>query len=148
MSVGIEWLDASQLIVAYLPAAVRLNEIGKPVGSADADPRYRQYNELAVFQDVEAIFNREAGADLAKDMSATQGPDAHYRSAYVVQKAVDVGLLRLFNNYRERDEDAAQVFLEIEPALEFLGVSDPEVCKDVISRLRAHAASNGEEVWF
>ena len=148
MSVGIDWIDTEQLVIAYLPTDVNYDDIGEPAGSENADPRYRQFNELIIIQDVEGLSRRESGAEIASELSTTQGPDSHYKTAYVVSKAVDIGLIRIFNTYRGRDPQSADVFISLAPALDYLGVSDTATRETCLQSLQTHAAANGESLWF
>ena len=148
MSVWFDWLDEQRLVIAYLSAKLRMRDLVNPIDSEDSDPRFRQYNELIVIQDVQKFTGRERGTNIAMEMSENYGPDPGYKSAYVVKGAIDLGLVRIFNAYRGRHPDSVEVFLGIEPALSFLGHEDEEIRTNCYQLLEQHAHESGEELWF
>lgn len=148
MAIGVDWFDEFNLVVAYLPADVRLRDIVEPHQAEGADPRFRQFNELIVIQDAHRFSKSDRGTRMAMEMSETYGADEGYKTAYIVKGAGDLGLVRIFNAYRGRHPDTVEVFLEIDPALEFLGLSDGDVRTDCYNRLAKHAEKFNETLWF
>lgn len=148
MTVGIDWIDERKLVIAYLSAEVRLRDMVEPATSEQADSRFRQFDELIVIQDAQRFSHHDRGTRMAMEMSETYGPDEGYKTAYVVKSAVDLGLVRIFNAYRGRHPDTVEVFLELDQALDFLGLSDAEFRADCYNRLRKHAEKFKENLWF
>lgn len=148
MSIRASILDHEKLIVLYISAEAQLDEFLAHAVSAGDEPPFRKYNELIVVQNADAVSQTGSGGDVFEKMNDRFGPDSHYRSAFVVQSLLDFGLVRRFSAHRGRDPASIQVFMEIQPAFEFLGLDSTSSQAFCLEELSRFAQRFGEPLWF
>ena len=132
----------SRLLVYYLPGDTTQEDIMEVVREISQHDAYLTYSDLTILEEL-----TEASVAVMKSQSASVrqafGDEGGFRSAFVVSSRKDFGLIRVYLGHRHRDPEDAQVFYDIQPALEWLGVREDRQQQwlDTIDEMKREAGS-------
>jgi hypothetical protein len=90
-----------------------------------ADPTNDQCDELMIFDDVDIDAISSADVRALAHRSAELSQDDKFRVAVVAARDADFGMVRMFQAFRELDEQRMAVFRTLEAACQWLGVDLP-----------------------
>ena len=113
--------------IGYLPADATIDDFAESV-RAHVRPveGFADFDEMTVCADLSRLLETAPPARAAEIVASLYGAERRARTALVVRRQVDFGVLRMYAAYRDRDEDSLQVFYDVEEALGWLGFDGGE----------------------
>ena len=118
---------ARRFRIGYLPADATIDDFAESV-RVHVRPveGFADFDEMTVFADLSRLLETAPPARAAEIVASLYGAERRARTALVVRRQVDFGVLRMYAAYRDRDEDSLQVFYDVEEALGWLGFDGGE----------------------
>lgn len=113
--------------IGYLPSDATIDEFAESV-RAHVRPveGFADFDEMTVFADLSRLLETAPPARAAEIVASLYGAEREARTALVVRRKVDFGILRMYAAYRDRDEHSLQVFYDVDEALGWLGFEGEE----------------------
>jgi hypothetical protein len=113
--------------IGYLPADATIDAFAESVHEhVRPVPGFADFDEMTVFADLSRLMETAPPARAAEIVASLYGAERRARTALVVRRQVDFGILRMYAAYRDRDEDSLQVFYDVDEALAWLGFAGEE----------------------
>lgn len=121
----------NRLIIGYVPAHATTADVLETVRATAGEPLLTDFNVLTIFEDLNQVVGdlndfRNALKTVSDALISQYGTRGDFKSAYVVSKNVDFGLLRMFTAYRGRRTHNNDVFYEVTEALDWLGIESSQ----------------------
>jgi hypothetical protein len=138
MSIELFKDEARQLRVLCYGPSTRIAEIEALLSNVP-ESLLRSYDDLDVFEDVNALFSGSGASAVAELVKRGLGAGAFRRHAIVVHSDLDYGLVRQYMAYRGQ-EHAVQVFRSLTAALGWLDIeatAHPALCARIEAMRRA-----------
>ena len=130
-----------ELILTCVSADATIDEILRENAELSAGETTTVLNGIVFFEDLNRVVG-DAPSNLrrvSQQLNQFYGPEDTSKTAFVVTKDVDYGLLRIYTTYRGRDTRYFQMFFELTEALEWIGVEQARRGEylAIIERLRS-----------
>lgn len=135
------------ILVSFMPEGVTDEEIANQIHDISQDESASRFDTLLIFERVDTGEFEDTNrlrrfSDLIKNLFGTGG---EFKTAYVVDRQVDFGLINMFAAYRERDElNSSELFYNESDALLWLGLPEAQL-SEWLTRIEAFKDELREE---
>lgn len=125
MSIKYEVDRAAKLMTTRATGRITPAMLFEYLDAIIADPANDQCDELMIFDDIDIEAISSADVRAFAQRSAELSQDDKFRVAVVAARDADFGMARMFQAFRELDEQRMAVFRTLDAACRWLGVKRP-----------------------
>ncbi|MEE4359905.1 MAG: hypothetical protein V2I63_00120 [Pseudomonadales bacterium] len=130
--------------IGYLPSDATIDEFAESVRTHVWPVEdFAAFDEITVFANLARLMETAPPARAAEIVASLYGSRRDARTALVVRRQVDFGMLRMYAAYRERDEHSLQVFYDIGQALDWFGFEGTR-CEDYLAAAQRLVEAGGD----
>lgn len=130
-----------ELILTHVSADATIEEILRANVEMSAIASIDVCDGVILFDDLNSVVGDSPNGlrRLSRQLNQLYGPGDTSRTAFVVTKDVDYGLLRIYTTYRGRDAQYFRLFYELTEALEWIGLAGSDLVDymEMVERLKS-----------
>lgn len=119
------------IVLSYVAAHATPGQVIANIKMLGSNDALAGFNDLTVFEDLDRVVGKLAGDNnslrtVADLLSSAYGTGGDFKSAYIVNKQVDYGLMRMYTTYRGREDDRQAVFFDVREGLAWIGLPEEQ----------------------
>lgn len=132
-----------ELLLTYVSAEATLDDLLKANQELIEDQSLDTYDGIVLFEDLNRVVGPipDGMRTISRQLDERYGSGGTYKTAFVISKDVDYGLLRMYTTYRGRDMQYVKLFFAITEAFDWVGVGETEQSRwlGIVERLKSGA---------